>query len=80
MVKDLIIGVVDNYKWDDIKIWANSIEMSGFDGIKSVITYNMDGETVRTLIDKGFTVIGAGSKPKSGRWLLIRHQWKKHHG
>jgi hypothetical protein len=66
MVKDLIIGVVDRYRWDDIKCWANSIEMSGFDGIKAVITYNMDGDTVRTLIDKGFSIIGAGQKDHDG--------------
>lgn len=58
MGKDLIVGVVDNYKWDQIKYWANSITKSGFDGYKAVIVYNMDVETATKLSNEGFIVIG----------------------
>ena len=47
MAKDLIIGVVDNYDWDKIKYWVNSINKSGFDGHKAMIVYNMDSEIGR---------------------------------
>jgi hypothetical protein len=60
MGKDLIVGVVDNYDWDKIKYWANSIEKSGFTGNKALIVYNMsDTDTVKKLTDKGFMLISA---------------------
>jgi len=64
MAKDLIIGVVDNYKWDKIQYWANSIKSSGFDGHKALIIYNMDAETVARLEEDKFILIGAGKYDK----------------
>lgn len=58
MAKDLIVGVVDNYDWDKIKYWANSIKQSGFDGYKALIVFNMDAPTVRKLTEEGFSLIG----------------------
>ena len=54
----MIIGVVDNYDWNKIKYWANSIEQSGFDGYKALIVYNMNKETAQKLTDKQFMLIG----------------------
>lgn len=61
MAKDLIIGVVDNYDWDKIKYWANSIEQSGFDGYKALIVYNMNKETAEILTQKQFMLIGVSA-------------------
>lgn len=58
MAKDLIIGVVDNYDWDKIKYWANSIKQSGFDGYKALIVYNMDAATVKKLTEEDFMLVG----------------------
>jgi hypothetical protein len=58
MGKDVIIGVVDNYDWDKIKYWANSIKQSGFDGHKALIVYNMNAETSKKLSNEGFIVVG----------------------
>jgi hypothetical protein len=58
MDKDLIVGVVDRYNWDQIKYWANSIKKSGFTGHKAVLVYNMDSGTVKKLTDEGFMIIG----------------------
>jgi hypothetical protein len=60
MAKDLIVGVVDRYKWDQIKHWANSIKRSGFTGHKALIVYNMDAETVKKLTAEDFMMIGCG--------------------
>ena len=60
MAQDLILGVVDNYNWDKIKYWANSIEQSGFKGHKALVVYNMDAETVKRLTEEDFMMIGAG--------------------
>ena len=58
MDKDLIVGVVDNYNWDKIKYWANSIKKSGFEGYKALIVYNMDAATVKKLTEEDFMLIG----------------------
>lgn len=58
MGKDIIIGVVDRYNWDQIKYWANSIDQSGFKGHKAVVVYNMNAETVKKLTEKDFMLIG----------------------
>ena len=58
MAKDLIVGVVDNYDWDKIKYWSNSIEQSGFDGYKALIVYNMDAATAKKLTEKQSMLIG----------------------
>lgn len=58
MAKDLIVGVVDRYNWDQIRHWANSIKKSGFTGHKAVLVYNMDVTTVKKLTDEGFMIIG----------------------
>ena len=59
MGKDLIIGVVDNYTWEQIKYWANSIDKSGYTGHKALFVYNMDAATAKKLTDEKFTIIGA---------------------
>ena len=59
MAKDLIVGVVDNYDWDKIKYWANSIKQSGFDGHKALIVYNMDPATAQRLTEDEFMLIAA---------------------
>lgn len=58
MAKDLIVGVVDNYDWDKIKYWANSIKKSGFTGHKALIVYNMDAATVKRLTQEDFILVG----------------------
>jgi len=59
MGKDLILGVVDNYTWEQIKYWANSIDRSGFTGHKVLLVYNMDADTVKKLTDEKFMIVGA---------------------
>lgn len=58
MAKDLIVGVVDRYNWNQIRHWANSIKKSGFTGHKAVLVYNMDVTTVKKLTDEDFMIIG----------------------
>jgi hypothetical protein len=58
MDKDLIVGVVDNYDWDKIKYWANSIKASGFTGHKAIIAYNMNKATIDRLTQDDFMIVG----------------------
>lgn len=57
-MRDLIVGCADNYTWDQLKYWVNSINQSGFDGKKVLILFNCDAMTVLKVIDAGFEVIG----------------------
>ena len=57
-MKDLIIGAITNYKYEQIEPWVNSIENSGFTGRKALIVYNIDAATSKRLIDKGFSLFG----------------------
>jgi hypothetical protein len=56
-MKDIVIGAYTNYDWNKIKYWVNSINRSGFDGYKMMIAFNSDKDTVKKLIDSGFSVI-----------------------
>jgi hypothetical protein len=57
-MKDLIIGCSTNYDWSKLKYWINSINKSGFEGDKVMILMNCDSDTVKKVVDAGFSVIG----------------------
>lgn len=57
-MKDLIIGAITNYRYEQIEPWVNSIEKSGFDGHKALIVYDIDVETANKLVAKGFRLFG----------------------
>jgi len=59
-MKDLIIGCANNYNWDTLKYWVNSINKSGFEGDKFLILMNCDNESTKKVIESGFKVIGFG--------------------
>lgn len=51
--KTLVIGCVNTYDYSKIEQWLTSLNKSGFDGIKALIAYNMDKNTVNKLTDMG---------------------------
>ena len=54
--KDLIIGCVSNYNYDNIRNWSKSLIQSGFDGDKFIITYNISNDTLLELQKDGFII------------------------
>lgn len=54
MYKTLIIGFFDNYEYDQLKYWINSINMSGFKGDKILVGYNFSLETAEKIRKAGF--------------------------
>jgi len=56
-MKDIVIGCITNYTYDKIHIFINSLELSGFDGYKVMIVYNVPFSTVNELKSRGWTVI-----------------------
>ena len=40
-MKDIVIGCITGYSFDKIKYWVNSLDQSGFDGVKILLCYNI---------------------------------------
>jgi hypothetical protein len=57
-MKDLVIGAVSNYNFDQIKPWINSLEQSGFDGYKMLVCYNIDSDTSDALARRNIILGG----------------------
>jgi len=57
MKKDLVIGAITGYTFDQIKYWVNSLDRSGFQGLKAVVAYNVDYETLAELTNRGYAVL-----------------------
>jgi hypothetical protein len=54
---DLVIGAITGYKWDQIKYWVNSLDRSGFAGVKAVIAYNIDYDTLEELQKRNYAIL-----------------------
>lgn len=74
MAQDLIIGSISNYTYDQIEPWVNSIEMSGFSGIKAVIAYNCKADVIEKLKEKNFTIF-AFEKDENGDYVYNRENF-----
>jgi hypothetical protein len=48
-MKDVVIGCITNYTFENIKLFVNSIDISGFTGHKVMIVYNVPFSTVNEL-------------------------------
>lgn len=64
---DMVIGAMTGYKWDQIKHWCNSLDRSGFAGLKVVIAYNVDYDTVNELQTRGYNVLAFGKDDHARR-------------
>jgi hypothetical protein len=53
-MKDLIIGCIINYNIDKIKYWINSINKSEFTGDKVLISFGVDTNTEKFILENGF--------------------------
>ena len=65
--RDLVIGAITNYNWDQIKYWVNSLDRSGFTGMKAVIAYNVDYATLRELEQRNYAVLCFDRDDVNGR-------------
>lgn len=55
-MKDLIIGCIYNYDYNNINNWSKSLIQSGFSGDKIIIAYNISQNTIEQLQKDGFIV------------------------
>ena len=54
---DVFCGVMTGYNYEMILPWVNSIEKSGFNGLKVIILYVAQSTTVQKLINRGWLVL-----------------------
>lgn len=59
-MKDVVIGAITNYSFDKIKYWVNSLDRSGFDGVKALLCYNIDYDVAEELASRGYTIFALG--------------------
>lgn len=59
-MKDVVVGCITNYNYDKIKYWVNSLDRSGFDGLKVMLCYNIDFDVAEELSKRGYTVFAFG--------------------
>ena len=64
--KTLIIGAANNYDWDKLKYWVNSINASGYTGDVTLVATNISGETIQKLTENGVSVSAYGNKTDDG--------------
>jgi hypothetical protein len=55
-MKDIVIGAITNYNFDSIKYWVNSLDRSGFSGLKVLVCYNLSYDVVEELVKRNYTV------------------------
>lgn len=75
MQRDLVIGAITGYKWDQIKYWVNSLDQSGFSGIKAVLAYNVDYGTLEELSKRGYVILAFQKDDTNGRVTYPNHNF-----
>jgi len=75
MMRDLVIGAVSNYNYDEIKYWVNSLNSCGFTGEKVLLCYNIKDEVIEILNSKSINTIKIND---DGKDILVKrfyHYW-----
>ena len=54
--QDIVIGAITGYDFEAIAPWVNSLEKSGFSGMKAMLCYNIKQPVINELAQRGFTI------------------------
>lgn len=65
-MRDLVIGAITNYKWEDIEPFVVSLEQSGFDGYKCMLMYQGSQELIDKLEGRGWIIFAHEKDPNGG--------------
>lgn len=55
-MNDIIIGAMSDIEYERVQLWSQSIDKSGFNGLKAMIGFNISDRTKSLLEDNGFIV------------------------
>lgn len=64
--RDVVITAITGYNFHHIAPWVNSLDRSGFTGVKAVVCYNTDHETVEELVKRGYSILAFHKDPVTG--------------
>lgn len=73
-MKDIVIGAITGYEWDQIKCWVNSLDSSGFTGTKMMLCYDISFDVAEELAKRGYTVVAFG-KDEETRRFTYKHDF-----
>ncbi len=55
-MRDIVIGSITDYDMEAIRPWVNSLELSGFTGMKAMLCYCVKQPVIDELVSRGFTI------------------------
>ncbi len=74
-MKDVVIGAITNYDFDKIKCWTNSLDQSGFDGLKVLICYNISYDVAEELAKRNYTIFAFGKNEEERRLIYNKENF-----
>lgn len=74
-MKDVVIGCITNYTFDNVEIFSNSLEKSGFDGYKVMVVYNVPKSTVDELQSRGWIVMSFNFDEQH-QWYFYKEKFR----
>ena len=74
-MKDIVIGSITNYKWHQIEHWVNSLDKSGFTGLKVVLCYNIDFDVAEELTKRGYTIFAFGRDDENSKLVYQKENF-----
>ena len=51
-MRDIAIATAQSLTYEQVEVWCNSLDASGFDGLKIVVGKNFTRETVNKIVSK----------------------------
>lgn len=66
MKQDMVIGCITGYDFEKIRPWVNSLDRSGFTGVKAMLCYNVSQQTVKELTDRGYQIYAFNRNEQTG--------------
>jgi hypothetical protein len=74
-MKDIVIGSITNYKWHQISNWVNSLDKSGFSGLKVMLCYNIDFEVAEELTKRDYTIFAFGRDDENNKLVYNKENF-----
>lgn len=73
--QDLVIGAITGYNFGQIAPWVNSLDRSGFTGLKAVVVYDVDYDTCEQLTKRGYAVLAFEKDDLSRRYTYPKRNF-----
>lgn len=70
--RDLVLGAVSGYTFQDVQYWVTSLWQSGYGGRALVIAYSATFELVDRLLERGVDVVTFAEEPGRRRFVFPR--------